>query len=85
MAEINTVILLPFFAAFLVFIARFYFREAARSIFGLSFLLAVGTLLALFVYLLLGMMGALPEHGGLEFGIVGLLLLGVSIFRMKQL
>src|SRR4051812_10269356 len=39
----NSIILLPFIFAFLVFAFRFYFRESAASMANPSFVLAVGT------------------------------------------
>src|SRR5690349_19195304 len=50
----NSIILLPFVAAFLAFVLRFYFRESASSLSNPSFLLAVGTVLIIVLYLALG-------------------------------
>jgi hypothetical protein len=84
MSEINTIILFPFLAAFLLSVVRFYVRDNARSIFLPSFLVAVGSVLIAVLYLVLGTLGFLPEHGVIEFGVVGVALLGFAIYRMMQ-
>jgi hypothetical protein len=78
----NSIILLPFLFAFLVFALRFYFREGAASMANPSFLMAVGTVLIAMLYLVLGVLDSLPPHSALGFGLVGLVLLGVSILRL---
>jgi len=78
----NSILLLPFIFAFLAFVLRFYFRERASSLANLSFLLALGTVLIAVLYLILGVLSSLPPYSTLGFGLVGLILLGVSILRM---
>jgi hypothetical protein len=81
----NSIILLPFIFAFLVFAFRFYFRESAASMANPSFVLAVGTVLAVVLYLVLGVLDTLPPHSTLGFGLLGLILLGVSVVRIFML
>ena len=81
----NSIILLPFIAAFVAFVLRFYFREGAASLSNSSFLLAVGTVLIIVLYLTLGVVDSLPPYSTLGFGLTGLILLGVSILRMFML
>jgi len=78
----NSIILLPFIVAFLGFAFRFYVRESAASMVNPSFLMAVGTVLAVVLYLVLGVLEILPAYSTLGFGLLGLILLGVSILRM---
>jgi hypothetical protein len=78
----NSIILLPFLFAFLVFALRFYFREGATSMANPSFLMAVGTVLVATLYLVLGVLDSLPPYSTPGFGVVGLVLLGVSILRL---
>jgi quinol-cytochrome oxidoreductase complex cytochrome b subunit len=78
----NSIILLPFIVAFLLFIFRFYSREAAASMANPSFLLAVATVFIAILYLVLGIVGALPAYGTLAAGVTGLVLLGLSILRL---
>ncbi len=84
MSTINTIILLPFLAAFLFSVARFYFRDNANSIFRPSFLTAVGAVLIAGLYLVLATLGGLPDHGAIEFGLVGVALLAFSIYQTMQ-
>src|SRR4051794_3772554 len=58
----NSIILLPFIVAFLGFAFRFYVRESAASMVNPSFLMAVGTVLAVVLYLVLGVLEILPAY-----------------------
>nr|WP_294521196.1 hypothetical protein [uncultured Rhodopila sp.] len=78
----HSILLLPFVAAFVVFVLRFYFREGASSLAKPSFLMAVGTSLTAVVFIVLNILSILPPYGALGFALIGLLLLGVSITRM---
>ena len=78
----NSIILLPFIVAFLLFVFRFYSREAAASMANPSFLLAVTTVAVAVLYLVLGITGEMPAYGTLCTGLVGLALLALSIARM---
>jgi quinol-cytochrome oxidoreductase complex cytochrome b subunit len=78
----HSILLLPFIFAFLVFAFRFYARENASSMSNPSFQLALATSLIAALYLVLGVIGRLPPYGELGFGLVGLVLLGVSVLRM---
>ncbi len=82
MSNASTVILVPFLFAFLVFTGRFYIRERANSILNLSFLLALATVAIAVAYLALGLTQSLPDYGTLGFGVIGLALLGLSIYRI---
>jgi len=82
MSNASTVILVPFFFAFLVFTGRFYIREGANSKLNPSFLLALATVAIVVAYLALGVTHWLPEYGTIGFGVVGLALLGLSIYRI---
>jgi hypothetical protein len=82
MSNATTFILVPFLCAFLLFIARFYFKEGARSKLRLSFLMAIATVLITGTYLVLGLTQMLPDHGVVGFGLVGLTLLAFSILRL---
>lgn len=77
----TTVILLPFFFAFLAFALRFYSREGAASMGNLSFILAVVTLLVAGFYLFLGVIAMMPAYGTIAFALIGLALFGVGIAR----
>jgi hypothetical protein len=78
----NSIILLPFVVAFVIFVLRFYIRESASSLANPSFLMALGSVLIIVLYLTLFVLGSLPPYSTLGFGLVGLILLGVSILRM---
>jgi hypothetical protein len=82
MTSTSTLILIPFIAAFLVFVFRFYSRERASSMANPSFLLAVGSVVLAGLYLSLGVVDLLPPYGTLGFGVVGLILLAIAISRM---
>ena len=82
MSNASTVILVPFFFAFLVFTGRFYIREGAHSKLTPSFLLAFATIAIAVAYLALGVTDRLPDYGTIGFGAVGLALLGLSIYRI---
>ena len=82
MTSTSTLILIPFIAAFLVFVFRFYSRERASSMANPSFLLAVGSVILAGLYLSLGVVDLLPPYGTLGFGVVGLILLAIAISRM---
>jgi hypothetical protein len=81
MTNASTIILAPYIVAFVSFVLRFYSREQASSMFRLSFLLALFTVVLAAAYLVLGTLDYLPPYSTLGFGIAGLILLGVSIFR----
>ena len=78
----HSILLLPFIFAFLIFAFRFYARENAASMMNPSFQLALATSLIAGLYLVLGVLDRLPPYGELGFGLVGLVLLGVSILRL---
>jgi hypothetical protein len=78
----STIILLPFIVAFLVFVTRFYSRERAASMFNLSFLLAVATVLTAGLYLGLGVVDLLPVYATIGFGGIGLIFLTIAVSRM---
>jgi quinol-cytochrome oxidoreductase complex cytochrome b subunit len=78
----HTILLLPFIVAFVIFVFRFYARENAASMANPSFLLALGTVLTAALYLVLGVLSSLPPYSSIGFGLIGLVLLGVSIARM---
>jgi hypothetical protein len=82
MTSTSTLILIPFIAAFLVFVFRFYSRERASSMANPSFLLAVGSVILAGLYLSLGVLDLLPAYGTLGFGVLGLILLAIAILRM---
>lgn len=52
----HTILLLPFLVAFVIFAFRFYARENAASMANPSFILALGTVLAAMLYLVLGVL-----------------------------
>jgi hypothetical protein len=81
----HSVILLPFVIAFVIFVVRFYFREGASSLARPSFLLAAATSAMILLYLTLNVLDSIGEYGTLGFGLIGLVLLGVSILRMFML
>ena len=85
MSSFSTIILVPFFFAFLVFVLRFYSRESASSMANLSFLLALGTMLSAGLYLFLRVLDMLPPYGTVAFGIEGLALLAAAIARMLMI
>jgi 4-amino-4-deoxy-L-arabinose transferase-like glycosyltransferase len=85
MSNGSTVILLPFMAAFLVFVGRFYFREGASSKLNPSFLLALATMAIAVTYLVLGILHHLPEYGSIGFGVAGVGLLAFAILRIFQI
>ncbi len=78
----HSILLLPFLFAFCIFVFRFYARENAGSMANPSFLLALATVLVATLYLVLGVVSSLPPYSGIGFGLIGLVLLGVSIARM---
>ena len=78
----HSIIVAPFILAFLAFVLRFYTREGAASMTNPSFLLAVVTVLTAGCYLFLGVIEMLPAYGTIGFGIVGVVLLGLSVLRM---
>jgi hypothetical protein len=78
----NSILLLPFIFAFLTFVLRFYVKENAGSMASPSFLLAATTVLIAGLYLFLGIISSLPPYSTIGFGLVGLVLFGVSILRM---
>ena len=81
----STIILIPFFAAFLTFVLRFYFRENASSMANPSFLLAGATVLSAGAYLVLKVTETLPTYGTTAFALLGLALLGLAIARMFRI
>jgi hypothetical protein len=85
MSESYSFIFIPFMLAFLLSVKRFYFRDSAASIFRMSFLLAVGSILLGCVYLVLGAMKVLPPYSAVAFGIAGLLCLGLAVWQSVQL
>ena len=64
--------LLPLIAATLVLTARFYIREGAISIFSVSFMLAALAVAMLIGYMVLTVLGLLPDYAWVGFGGVGL-------------
>ena len=82
MTNTSTMLLIPFIAAFLVFVFRFYSREHASSVFNPSFLLAILTVLIAGTYLILGVTGMLPAYSTIGFACVGLILLTTAIVRI---
>jgi hypothetical protein len=85
MSNVSTIILAPFLVAFLMFVFRFYGRENAASKLGPSFLLAFATVVVVCLYLVLGVTRTLPEYGTIGFGIVGVALLALSLYRLVTL
>jgi hypothetical protein len=85
MTNTTSLLLLPFLVAFLVFVFRFYNRERAASVFNLSFLLAIATVLIAVLYLFLGVTQQLPPYSTPGFAAVGLILLGVAVLRVFML
>jgi hypothetical protein len=82
MTNTSTVILAPFIMAFLVFIYRFYNRERASSVFNLSFMLAILTMVLAGTYLALGVTGHLPSYGTIGFACIGLIMFATAIVRI---
>jgi hypothetical protein len=82
MSDASTIILVPFMIAFVMFVVRFYGKEGARSKLQLSFLLAVGSVVIVVLYLALAVMKMLPEYGAAGFGIAGVAMMLLSIYRM---
>jgi hypothetical protein len=82
MSSFSTIILVPFILAFVVFVIRFYGREAASSMSNPSFLLAIGTALTSGTYLILRVTETLPAYGTIGFGVAGLALLATAIGRL---
>jgi hypothetical protein len=74
MVESTSLALLPLIAGMLVMVARFYAREGAISIFSVSFLLATLAVLMLVGYMVLTVLGILPDYAWVAFGGVGLLM-----------
>jgi hypothetical protein len=74
MTESAPLALLPLIFGMLVLTARFYVREGAMSIFSLSFVLATVAVLMLITYLVLRVVGLLPNYAWVGFGSVGLLM-----------
>lgn len=81
----SSIILVPFFFAFLVFVLRFYSRKSASSMANLSFVLALATMLSAGVYLSLRVLDMLPAYATVAFGVEGLALLAVAIARMLMM
>ncbi len=82
MSNLSTIVLLPFVAAFLIFVLRFYAREAASSMSNPSFLLGALTVLLVGGYLILRITVGMPFYASVGFGLAGVALLATSIFRM---
>jgi hypothetical protein len=82
MTNTNTLLLIPFILAFLVFAFRFYSRESASSIKNPSFMLAILTVLLAGSYLVLGVVQLLPPYSTIGYIVVGLILLATAISRM---
>jgi hypothetical protein len=82
MTNATTVILAPFLFAFLMFVARFYFKEGANSKLRPSFILAVATVAITAVYLGLCVTDRLPDYGAIGFASAGLALMALSIYRI---
>lgn len=82
MTDYASLCLIPYVIAFLLFVFRFYNRERVSSIFSLTFVLAILTVLAAFSYLLLGVLDSLPAHSALIYGAIGLILLATAIGRL---
>lgn len=82
MTNTSTIVLVPFLFAFLVFTGRFYIKESASSKLNPSFLLAFATVALAGAYLALGVTHRMPEYGMIGFGVAGLALLGVAIYRI---
>ncbi len=85
MNETYTFVAIPFLLTFALSVKRFYFRDAAASIFRVSFLMAFGSMALVGLYLILGALRMLPPYSALGFGIAGLLSLGVAIWQEFQL
>jgi hypothetical protein len=85
MSDLSTIVLVPFFFAFLIFVMRFYSRESASSMTKPSFLLAVGTMLSAGAFLLLRVLDIMPSYGPVAFGGLGLILLALAVTRMVML
>ncbi|MFL5256061.1 MAG: hypothetical protein ACJ8AI_24845 [Rhodopila sp.] len=85
MSDQYNFIVIPYLLAFLLSVKRYYFRDAAGSIFRGSFLLAVGSMALAACYLILGALHALPSYSAVAFGIVGLLCLGAAVWQAFQL
>lgn len=85
MSEISTIVLLPFIAAFLIFVLRFYSREGASSMLNFSFVMGVATVVSAGAYLLLRISDTLPTYGTIGFGVIGCAFLATAITRMFML
>jgi len=70
-ADSTTLALLPLIAGLLVMTVRFYAREAAISIFSLSFMLATLAVAMLIGYMVLNVIGMLPPYAWVVFGGIG--------------
>lgn len=82
MSDFSTIILLPFFFAFMIFRLRFYSRESASSMKNPSFLLGALTVAIAGGYLMLRITDHQPSYGTVVFALAGLCLLATSIARM---
>ncbi len=82
MSNFSTIVLLPFIAAFLIFVLRFYSRESASSMSNPSFLLGVLTVFIAGGYLILRITLGMPFYASVGFGLAGVALLATSIVRM---
>lgn len=85
MIETPTYVVIPFALTFLMSVKRFYFRDAAGSIFRPSFLLAFGSMALAGVYLVFGALRMLPPYSALAFGVVGLIAMGAAVWQAFQL
>ena len=82
MSPFSTIILAPYIIAFVFFVTRFYFREKAASIANPTFILAVTCTATVIVYLTLRILVMLPPYSTLGFGIFGVVLMALAIYRM---
>lgn len=83
MSGVASISLVPFVLAFLVLMFRLYNRD--RMAFGLTYALAILTVLLSFSYLILGITESLPASGPIAYGIVGVLILAFAIVRLFML
>lgn len=84
MAQNSFIYLIPLVAAFVLFLAKCYLHEHARTQGSLSFLLAMVSVLLLMSYMGMLVLGVLPAYAAVAYGGVGAVMVGLAaiLFRL---
>lgn len=80
----SSLYLLPLIGAFLLFVVKCYAHDNARVRGSVAFFLAMVCVILLMLYMGMTVLSLLPSYAPLTYGIVGLVMLGLSVAMLRR-